>query len=152
MQVNNSMYIGIAIVILYPFFFKKLANVSVGYKGNYLYGFDESICGKKFGYEGEDYRKCNEIEKIVQNKQRTYIFIILLVAGLLGVIIGSMLGKNGASFGLAAGGILTIIYAVFIHWNDFKEIHKVGITGATLAILVYVALNYNRLIEMYSLK
>jgi hypothetical protein len=68
-------------------------------------------------------------------------FILLMVAGVVGIIGSGYFPSRATALGLALGGFLTILTAVFMNWDKMNDAMKLGITGASLALLIYVSIN-----------
>ncbi len=68
-------------------------------------------------------------------------FIVLMVAGVLGIIGSGYFPGRSTSLGLALGGFLTILTAIIMNWDKMNDYMKLTITGASLALLIYISIN-----------
>ena len=68
-------------------------------------------------------------------------FILLMVAGVVGIIASGYFSGLSTALGLALGGFLTILTAIIMNWDKMNDYMKLSITGASLALLIYISLN-----------
>ncbi len=163
-MMQTNIFIAISIAILYPYFFNKLSDVlmqkqrikeecdipkyidkKTGKKYHhqpfYIHNNDNSDLNLE---ENPEYQGCEKKLARIDTTQ----FYILMIAGVLGVIIGSFIPNTITSLGISLGGLLTILYATYIYWHRMDEYMKLGLTGSSLVILIYVSIR-NDLIKGY---
>lgn len=147
-----GIFIALAIIILYPFFWNNFANTVLNKQQNYKNLFlvtkylDKN--GNKVNYFAEDkdklqinpeYTETDENNKFFDTKK----FYLLLSVGVLSVIIGSLIENKITNVGISFGGLLTIIYATYINWNNIHEYIKLLLIGVSLLMLILRAHNGN---------
>ncbi|MFC1728559.1 hypothetical protein ACFLZ7_03790 [Nanoarchaeota archaeon] len=98
--------------------------------------------------EKETYRaECDEWENNefieIKDKYETNVFIILVVAGLIGIILGLTLVVDAVSLGLLLGGIITLFIGTIRYWGRLFDYARFVILGAVLALLIW--LGYKKL-------
>lgn len=125
-------YFSVGIAVLYGAFFYKAAQFYTDRDGI------SNICSGK-NYDGyKNYNQCykdNNIDlrlKEADNK----IFYALIVIGIIGIILGTVLQKNVISVGIGMGGLLTIMIAILYNWNNMDEKLKLVVLGSGLISLI----------------
>ncbi len=145
---SQELFISGTIAILYPFFFSKLASVVSGKSAI------DDLC--KHNHNARIYSEsskfdqaCDDHQKVLSKQAETTKFIILMIAGVVGIIFSGYFSGSSTMLGLSLGGFLTIFTAIFVYWNNMGEYLKLGITGTSLASLIYVSINLVRLGAFY---
>lgn len=141
---------GLPIALLYPFFFSKSIDVysnkstisdmckGIPYSLNNKSSID--ILDYDSGSKNPEYVKCHEDKRFKLDKLDTTKFIMLMVIGILGIIIGGMIKTKATKIGIGLGGVITIIYAISMYWGHMDEKVKVIVTGLGLALLIYLSI------------
>ena len=139
---------GIPIALLYPFFFSKAIDVftdrskisdmcnGIPYSSN----DNVQILGYDNASKNPEYIDCHDKKTVALNKLDTNKFIFLIVIGIFGIIIASMIQTKATKVGIGIGGIITIIYALLMYWSHINEKIKVVITGLGLVLLIYLSI------------
>lgn len=128
-------------------FFIKLTDMIVGYDDIMKMCGNDSpfIWSSGFGYptlekEKPEHEKCRKERNAKLAEARTRTMQILLAIGFAGIVIGIIMQRsksgNIAGKGIAAGGVLTIIYQLLYSWYDISENMRVLLTGTLLASLL----------------
>jgi hypothetical protein len=79
------------------------------------------------------------------DKLKTDKFNIMMIIGFIGIIVGTLLHKQNvfdgklrtSGAGLAAGGLLTLIYYIFENWWRMNEKSRLVVSGGVLTSLIY---------------
>lgn len=125
--------IAFAIAILYPLFFRKLADVVTDKKK-----VDE-LCGGKYMYSFDEESKkdpCLKDKKEQQKRVNTQHFAILLSAGLVGLAFSYYVGNTSSILGLGIGSVFTILDASTSYWEYMDEKMKLMMVGFSLGALL----------------
>lgn len=137
---GKDYYFIIPIALLYGVFFSHLVNVVRGYKDlnryNSVYQIQNQANRNK---EQEDWEKRQEQIK----KQDSEKYNIMMVIGLIGIITGVMMHKRKdiqiAGAGIAAGGVLTMIYYILYNWVNMDDKNRLFVSGSVLVALIYAS-------------
>lgn len=86
-------------------------------------------------YEKKD---CHEIEE--QNLYRKFIYTVCV--GIALIFISHLIGKGTIDNGLSATGVICILYASIIYWNDLTEKFRLMLLGVTLLSLLVFAYEF----------
>ncbi len=82
---------------------------------------------------------CRKDFESVQNLYNRNVFIILIIAGIVSIIIGFLIGQSEAvSSGLSFGGILSLIIGTIRYWSGMDDYLRFIILGAALAVLIWI--------------
>jgi hypothetical protein len=69
------------------------------------------------------------------------VFIVLIIAGVISIVAGFMIGQSEAvSLGLSFGGLLSLIIGTIKYWSDMDDYLRFIILGVALIILVYMGI------------
>lgn len=68
------------------------------------------------------------------------VFIVAVIAGLVAVVIGSILKHEVVSTGLIGGGVLSMLYGTIRYWQHANNILKFTLLGIALAIVIWIAI------------
>lgn len=81
---------------------------------------------------------CRKSFESVQNLYNRNVFIILIIAGIISIIIGFLVGQSEAvSSGLSFGGILSLIIGTIRYWSGMDDYLRF-ILGVALAVLIWI--------------
>jgi len=87
-----------------------------------------------------------EQEKMIQKenlkKARTTQFIILIIIGVIATLSGMYLNLPAPSYGLIAGGVLTLIYSTYNNWKEIKEHSQLAILTAAFVSVFGLTIKY----------
>jgi len=135
-----------AIAILYPFFFNKLANKMTDYDNinslcdkNYNYGWWKHDQQGKTDIKQKEYETCKsekdkKLEKAELNKH-----IILIVVALIGIVLSSIIQTNSTKLGVGLGGVFTLLFALLLYWHRYNETAKLSISGLSLLFVTFLS-------------
>lgn len=99
--------------------------------------------GKDSGWCDPDYT-CREEYESAREPHNRISFIILAVIGVIIIVIATaVLAENAVSYGVLAGGILTILYGTLRFWGAIPDIARFIILGA--ALITLIILGYKKL-------
>ncbi len=90
------------------------------------------------GYCETNYN-CQQVYTQAASNHDKIVFIAAVAAGLLAVIIGSMLKSESVSTGLIGGGVLSILYGTIRYWQHANNILKFILLGIALTIVIWIA-------------
>ena len=147
----------IPIGILYVVFFSKLADTILGEDeinkmcGGDRHGFLYPAYPVKYAGTNPDINsgteeqnssilnqrmQCHTEQRMRRNEFRNRKFTILMIIGLIGLILGSVLIKSSKNpnfdiigYGLSLGGAMTLIYSTTSNWHNLDNIKKLVISG-----------------------
>jgi hypothetical protein len=149
----QELMIAAPIAVLYPFFFAKVADYYTK-RTEIDKMCEQHNCFKQFGsdYIGGRRRRSPEHQQCLDNadacrgrqsemrdQASTPKFLILMVAGVLGIVLAGFFKTKATKVGLSLGGLMTIIMAVFMYWGKMNELMKLGVTGSSLTLLIYLS-------------
>ncbi len=66
------------------------------------------------------------------------VFIVSLIAGVIGIVVGVLLQKESIGPGFIGGGILLILYGSIRYWPHASDWLKFVLLGIALAVVVWV--------------
>ena len=96
-----------------------------------------------------DYKKCENEKKQMKDEFENNKFLFLIVVSVLSMLITCYLlsgnndkNYNSAFAGIIGGSLLTIIYQIFLNWNDLHDNLKLAIYSASFVLLVVVSGRY----------
>ena len=81
---------------------------------------------------------CYEALTKATSKHDKIVFIISIIAGLIGIIVGIILKKEIVGTGLVGGGVLLILYGTIRYWQHAHNTLKFILLGAALIILIWL--------------
>ena len=88
--------------------------------------------------------ECEQEYEAAREPHNRLSFIILAVIGIIIVVIAAVVLKETAvSYGVLAGGILTILYGTLRFWGAIPDVARFVILGVALAVLIW--LGYKKL-------
>lgn len=125
----------ISIAVLYPMFFRKLADVLMNRQeisdmcGSWLEPKNMSEAEKK---------ECEKKKEVKLKKVNLVRFVTLLVSGLVALAMSYYLMIPSLSAGLAISGLLVIIDATWRYWNDMNEKVKLVMIGIALVCVMAI--------------
>jgi uncharacterized membrane protein (DUF106 family) len=128
------------------FFEKKdVVNHCANVKLDYSYKLEKEEYEKKM----TKYKNCQEEKDIMKSEFENNKFLFLIVISVLSMLICSYLfnvgenkNYNSTFVGIIAGSLLTIIYQIFLNWNDINDNLKLVIYSASFVIIVIASGNY----------
>lgn len=94
---------------------------------------------KETGYCNPDHTCQEEYEAVKEPHNRLSFIILAIISIIVIVITTAVLKENAVSYGVLAGGILTILYGTLRFWGAIPDIARFLILGAALIILIGVA-------------
>lgn len=65
-------------------------------------------------------------------------FIVNVIFGLIGLVLGFILTVESVSAGFLLGGVLELFFATVAYWDKFGDVIRVIILGVVLAILIWI--------------
>lgn len=152
----------LAIAIIYPFFFSKLANLLVdhdkitgmcdGKYPSYIYPFylESKSISKMDDAENErkkaEYEECQKERTAKLDDANFKNHMILIIIAFIGILGSSAIQTHSTKVGVGLGGIFTLIIALVGYWHKYNENVKLLILGLSLALLMFLS------IKLYSLK
>jgi hypothetical protein len=89
------------------------------------------------GYCDPDFT-CRQGYEAARVKFEDRAFIITIVAGFLGIVMGIILSMQSISFGFLLGGIINLFIGTVSYWGRFQNIIKFVILGAVLLLLLWI--------------
>lgn len=125
---STEIVFAIAIMILYPFFFGKLAN----------YIFDKKETGMmcvKQDFDSPCYKTRDELLRKEQLKKH----IMLVLVAIIGLVVSGMIGTKTTKVGLSVGGLITLIWSLTIYWHRYEEGARIAILGASFIFMIWLS-------------
>jgi len=68
------------------------------------------------------------------------VFIVAVIAGLIAVVMGSILKHEVVSTGLIGGGVLSMLYGTIRYWQHANNILKFILLGIALGVVIWIAI------------
>ncbi|MBI2112114.1 hypothetical protein HYT52_01085 [Candidatus Woesearchaeota archaeon] len=90
-----------------------------------------------FGY-CETKSSCYEDFALVMSNHNKIVFIVAAIFGILAVVAGMILKKEGVNDGFVAGGIILILYGTIRYWQHANDILKFVLLGIVLSVLIWI--------------
>lgn len=81
---------------------------------------------------------CWENFSLMMSKHDKVVFIVAAIFGILAIVAGIILKKEGVNDGFVAGGILLILYGTIRYWQHANDILKFSLLGLVLAVLIWI--------------
>lgn len=148
---NMHLFFSIPIGLLYAVFFTKLANYIMEYPkiknmcNDLSLAYFRSPSTQKNNNEMNENDKkrfaCYEERDKKMKEFNRKQFNIMMIIGLIGIIAGVILHKQGgntqvAGSGIALGGLMLIVYFILTNWWTMDELSRITISGTVLAVLI----------------
>lgn len=73
-----------------------------------------------------------------RDDRNRFVFIVLVILGVLTLIVGTLVKVKSVSLGLSYGGVLSLIIASFRFWPSADDYMRLAILAAALAALIWV--------------
>ncbi|HME87170.1 MAG TPA: hypothetical protein VKE88_02055 [Candidatus Nanoarchaeia archaeon] len=89
------------------------------------------------GYCDQDFTCRTQYE----DAQKTYdsrAFIVKVIAGFIGLVLGLVLTVESVSAGFLLGGVLNLFFATVQYWDRFNDFIRVVVLAVALAMLVWI--------------
>lgn len=87
------------------------------------------------------YYICEKEYRSVLEVYNRNVFIILIIAGVISIVVGFMVGQSEAvSLGLSFGGLISLIIGTIRYWSNMDDYLRFVILGISLAILIWLGL------------
>ena len=137
---STEIIFALAIAILYPFFFNKLANKVTNYDEirDACKDFQMYTPGT-FDFTAE-YKECDNERTKKLNEAEFNKHLILLGVALTGIILSSIIQTKSTKAGVGFGGIFTLIIALMFYWHKYNETTKLIVLGASLLFVIYFSI------------
>lgn len=81
---------------------------------------------------------CYEDFQLIMSRHDKIVFIVAAIFGVLAIIAGMILKKEGVNDGFVAGGILLILYGTIRYWQHADDVLKFVLLGLVLGALVWI--------------
>ncbi|MEK6887162.1 MAG: hypothetical protein AABW88_05005 [Nanoarchaeota archaeon] len=65
-------------------------------------------------------------------------FIVMVIAGFVGLVLGVVLTVESISSGFLLGGILNLFFATVRYWDRFSDVIRFVLLGVVLLVLVWI--------------
>jgi hypothetical protein len=169
----------LAIAIIYPFFFTKLTNKVLDFDsinnmcsehyGKYFY---PSYAGSRFVMGGgfgignnkppseeekakeQEAEQCRKAQTSKLDDANFKQHIMLIAIAFIGILATSAIQTHSTKFGVGLGGIFTLMIALLLYWDKYGETAKLGVLGASLALLLFLSVRLykmNSIVDLFSL-
>lgn len=112
--------------------------------GGLWQNYEEGAPAPRKGSCSAPYKCWDDFSK-AQAKHDKIVFIVAIVIGILGVIIGVILKKDIVSTGITAGSTLLMMYGTIRYWQHANDTLKFILLGIALAVLIW--LGYKKLTD-----
>ena len=142
-----------AIAMLYPFFFNKLANKMTGYDSSDPIPYCEyplkytlqASHADQSEQINQEYEKCKADRDNLVGKKELNKHIILIVVALIGIVLASVIQTRSTKLGVGLGGIFTLFFALLIYWHRYNETAKLTISGLSLLLVTFLSVRLYRI-------
>ncbi len=151
---TTEIVFAIAIAILYPFFFNKLANQVTNLnkikdmcKDVQMYEKPANNDGRMYimGDMTNEYKACNDERKEQLEKAEFHKHLFLLAMALIGLVLSSFIQTKSTKLGVGLGGVLTLITALSLYWHRYNESTKLIVLGLNLLFVMYFSVRLYKL-------
>lgn len=95
------------------------------------------------GYCDADFTCRKEMEEAMK-KFEDRAFIITVIAGFIGLVLGVLMSNGTISAGFLLGGLFNLFFATVRYWGRFQNWSKFIILGVVLIVLVWIAYKKTR--------
>ena len=90
------------------------------------------------GYCDSTYTCRSEFEDVREIYNRN-VFIVAVILGLVGVLVGGIkLKLASVSAGIMGGGVLTLIWGTLQYWGNLADVGRFIVLGIVLAVLIWI--------------
>jgi len=136
---TTEIIFALSIAIIYPCFFNKFTNQIIGYD------VIENGCNIPYTQKPTE-EQWTKYENCKSNKDNIILHkhLMLLAIALMGIILSSVIQTKSTKLGIGLGGIFTLLFALFMYWNKYKEITKLGVLGVSLLLVIYLSVKLYR--------
>ncbi len=86
-----------------------------------------------------EYVACNEEWNKDSEQFRKSYFIIAIIVGLIGLVIGLYLKNGPVAIGLMAGSVIVMIMGTVQYWGQMSDRTKFIFSGIVLLVLIFIA-------------
>ncbi len=93
--------------------------------------------GYQTGYCDIDFT-CRNMFESAQKIYDDRSFVVMVIAGLAGLILGVVVTTESVSSGFLLGGILNLFFATVKYWDRFSDVIRFVLLGIALAVLVWI--------------
>ncbi len=79
--------------------------------------------------------------KLFDDAQKIYddrSFIVMVIAGFIGLVLGVVVATESVSSGFLLGGILNLFFATVRYWDRFSDVIRFILLGVVLLVLVWI--------------
>ena len=81
---------------------------------------------------------CRQEYDVARNSYEDKAFIVNVVLGLIGLLLGFILTVESVSTGFLLGGVLELFFSTVFYWDRFGDVIRVIILGVVLALLIWI--------------
>ncbi len=89
------------------------------------------------GFCGES-KECRDAYQESRTSSDRTVFIVAVLAGVIGIVLGIWLQHETVTNGLTGGGVLSILYGTIRYWEHADELLKFVLLGLVLGFLIWV--------------
>ena len=141
---STEIMFSLAIAMLYPFFFNKLANKVTNY--NDISNMCDSLGPRSYMFVDRSAQKSPEDEKIdacyaeKENKLRDAEYhkhLVLIAVALIGLVISGVIQSKSTKVGVGIGSIITLVIALTLYWHRYNETYKLIVLGLSLLFVLF---------------
>ena len=79
--------------------------------------------------------------KLYEDAQKVYddrSFVVMVIAGFVGLVLGVVIATESVSSGFLLGGILNLFFATVRYWDRFSDVIRFVLLGVVLLVLVWI--------------
>ena len=92
-----------------------------------------------FKYDTPEYKSCHKDYTQNKSDQDTKKFVFMMIVGIISLMIVYNLDANNTiRYGVGLGGLMTIIYALFMNWSSMNETIRLCVLGVSFVSLLYI--------------
>lgn len=147
---TTEIIFAIAIAILHPWFFNKLASQIFGYND-----INRMCSGLSWTDQKEELDQCQDQRESLLQPVELKVHITLLAIALTTIILSSFIQTKSTKVGLGFGGIILLIIAISSYWYKYNETVRLVLIGLSLVLMLFMSVklyNADSVADIFSLK
>ncbi len=139
---STEMMFSLAIAMLFPFFFNKLANKVSGYDDiNRMCDSIRPSWNLNYSQDNKEektkYEICTDEREKKLSEAEFHKHLILIAVALIGLVISGVIQTKSTKVGVGIGSIITLIMALLFYWHRYNETYKLIVLGLSLLFVMY---------------
>lgn len=140
---STELVFSMAIAVLFPFFFSKLANKISGY--NEVSEMCDKLAPRLYSVnlnlnkdnDNSEYDKCYKEREEKLKDAEFHKHLVLIAVALIGLVLSAVIQTKSTKLGVGIGSIITLVIALFLYWHRYNETSKLVVLGVSLLFVMY---------------